>query len=298
MAITGNDSVGQARADLNELIASLPSLTDRHAPSSESYIRMKARARQNVDKLFSSRETAFQEFGPFGPIAMPYVEMGVTSSLNLFDLDELIIFAFYWNRRNHYHKVLDLGANLGLHSIMLSKCGFEVRAYEPDPFHFQILQRNLAFNNCKNVQTFRKAVSTTNGTVEFVRVVGNTTGSHIAGAKSNPYGELERFTVETQSIADIIRWADLIKMDVEGHEKEVLLATNHQDWAGTDALVEVGSSENAGAIFQHFTALGINLFCQKNGWSRASKVEDMPVSYRDGSVFITSRNQMSWRDED
>ena len=36
------------------------------------------------------------------------------------------MFAFYYRNREFHKKVADIGANIGLHSIVLSKCGFEV----------------------------------------------------------------------------------------------------------------------------------------------------------------------------
>ena len=66
------------------------------------------------------------------------------------------------------------------------------------------------------------AVSDQPGEAEFVRVLGNTTGSHLAGAKANPYGKLERFAVPLVPLADMTEWADLIKIDAEGHEANMI----------------------------------------------------------------------------
>jgi hypothetical protein len=38
-------------------------------------------------------------FGPFGEISVPYHTMGAVDTLDLFGLDELIIFSFYWANR-------------------------------------------------------------------------------------------------------------------------------------------------------------------------------------------------------
>jgi FkbM family methyltransferase len=132
--------------------------------------------------------------------------MGAVDSLNLFDLDELIIFSFYHANRNRYKKAVDIGANIGLHSILMCKCGFDVRSYEPDPQHFSQVQKNLELNHCGNVDAHNAAVSGTVGEMGFVRVEGNTTGSHLAGSKPNPYGELKRFPVRVESIGSITSW--------------------------------------------------------------------------------------------
>lgn len=279
---------------LESLVLALPSLSSQHAPESKVYALLKQVARREIENLFYENEPKVREFKPFGELVFPYHKMGAIDSLNLFDLDELIIFSFYWINRKRYRCVLDIGANIGLHSIILSKCGFDVRAYEPDPQHFEILQRNLALNNCSNVQAFNAAISSKAGEMEFVRVLGNTTASHLAGSKANPYGDLERFPVKVEAIKPLITWADLIKLDVEGHEKEVLLATNRDHWLNTDALVEVENESNAASIYEHFTALGLRLFSQKTNWQLVRDVDDMPTSYREGTLFVSCKDEMPW----
>ena len=279
---------------LENLFSVLPSLSYQHAPGSKVYALLKQVARREVEDLFYEHEPRAREFSPFGNLVLPHYKMGAVDSLNLLDFDELIIFSFYWINRKRYRRVLDVGANIGLHSIILSKCGYEVRAYEPDSQHFEILERNLVLNNCSNVQAFNAAVSSKAGEMEFVRVLGNTTASHLAGSKANPYGDLERFPVKVEAFEPLITWADLIKLDVEGHEKEILLATNGDHWLNTDALVEVENESNAASIYEHFTALGVHLFSQKTNWQLVHDVDDMPTSYREGTLFVTCKSEMPW----
>ena len=292
--MSSNEDKTNSASILESLFLALSSLSDEHVPGSKLHALLKQVARREVEDLFSDDEPQIKDFKPFGDLVFPYHKMGAIDSLNLFDLDELIIFSFYWINRGRYRRVLDIGANIGLHSIILSKCGFEVQSYEPDPQHFEILRRNLALNNCSNVQTFNAAVSSKAGKLEFVRVLGNLTASHLAGSKPNPYGDLERFPVKVEAIEPLITWADLIKLDVEGHEKEVLLATNHGHWLSTDALVEIESEGNAAAIYKHFTTLGIQLFSQKTNWQLVRDVADMPTSYSQGTLFITCKREMPW----
>ena len=281
--------------NIEQLILTLPSFFHVHASNTEFREVSVAMARQEAERLFSSSSEIAKEFKPFGKLIFPYHQMGAVDSLNLFDFDELVIFSFYWANRNRYKRVADIGANIGLHSIILEKCGFEVRSYEPDPQHFDILQKNLKLNQCLRTETFNSAVSTKSGEVEFIRVLGNTTGSYIAGSKPSPTGETERFTVKTEPIQPIIDWADLLKVDVEGHEKDILLATSKKDWLTTDAIVETGNERNAESIFSYFNKIEVNLFAQKINWQLVEKLEQMPTSYRDGSLFITCKDEMPWQ---
>ena len=113
--------------------------------------------------------------------------MGNINSSHLFGLDEMIIFAFYVRNKNRYRRAADIGANIGLHSIVMAKLGLEVDAYEPDPVTYSQLVKNLLLNSVsEKVLTTQKAVSISRGKVNFTRAIGNTTGSHISGAKDDP----------------------------------------------------------------------------------------------------------------
>lgn len=278
---------------VNKLINDLPSIKDKHVRSSEAYSDFSKELRYEIEKIFNDPSEEKKSFGPFGEIVFPYFRMGNKSSLDLFDLDEMIIFSFYWANRNRYKRVLDIGANIGLHSLILSKCGYIVNSFEPDPVHFGQLCRVLKINEANQVNPHQGAVSATPGEAEFVRVLGNTTSSHLAGCKQ-PYGDLERFAVKLYGIRDIIREVDLIKMDVEGHEDKILLATMGNDWKAMDAIVEIGGSEKAALIFNHFKNENVNLFAQKIGWEKVTELAYMPMSYKEGSLFITKKSQMPW----
>jgi len=264
-----------------------------HVPSTRLYQLIKGLVRPEFEKAFSSSDGSAQPFWKFGTLSLPYTKMGAINSIDLFGLDELIIFSFYQANRGRYRRVIDIGANLGLHSLVLSRCGFEVKCFEPDPWHYSLLVKNLSANGAASVTPYPAAISTADGEAQFVRVLGNTTGSHLAGAKDS-YGEKEYFSVKTMAIGPLLEWADLAKIDAEGHEKALLLAATKEIMRTTDIMVEVGSPENAVAIFDHFTAMGVNLFAQKIGWQPAQISADLPTSHREGSLFLSMKPVMPW----
>jgi FkbM family methyltransferase len=253
----------------------------------------KAQARDAIVPLFAASERVAAKFGPFGEISLPYTKMGAIDSLDLFGLDELIIFTFYRANRTRYRRTLDIGGNLGLHSIIMARCGFSVRTFEPDSWHYGILLGNLAANGASTVEPDAAAVSTKDGEAQFVRVLGNTTGSHLAGAK-NSYGEKEYFTVPTRAVGPLFASADFAKMDVEGHEKDLLLTTTRESMQTLDIMVEIGNPENAKVVLEHFQKIGIGMFSQKTGWSRVQRLADMPTSHREGSLFVSAKPAMPW----
>lgn len=279
---------------LEGIILSLPEISKNHRRSSQIYQFFDILLKEEVKKLFSDDLVIPKSFLPFGEIIFPYFKMGSIDSLDLFGLDELIIFSFYWKNKNKYKNVADIGANIGLHSILLSKCGFNVKSFEPDPIHYDKIQKNIELNNCVGVEVFQKAISKIAGTAEFIRVKGNTTGSHIAGSKANTYGELDKFKVVIEPFRPVIQWADLVKLDAEGHEKEILLSTEASDWINTDMMVEIGSMENATAIFDHCKKCEVNIFTQKHDWEKASNSSELPTSHREGTAFLSKKDKMPW----
>ena len=177
----------------------------------------------------------------------------------------------------------------------MAKLGLEVDAYEPDPVTYSQLVKNLSLNSVsEKVSTTQKAVSISRGKVNFTRVIGNTTGSHISGAKDDPYGELETFDVETEKFSDVLRRADFVKIDVEGHEADLIECTTVKEWTGTEAIVEIGSKVNAVRVYEHLKSIDVNLFAQKIGWQKVNCIDEVPTSYRHGSVFVSRNENMPW----
>ena len=280
---------------LGSIIESLPELASHHARTSDTYKTLDQSALSLVAvSNFVHESGEAVELGSFGRIVFPFTQMGAISTLDLFGLDELIIFAFYWANRDLYRKSADIGANLGLHSILMGKCGWQVTAYEPDPDHATRLLHNLELNNSATVTLAEAAVSDKPGTLEFVRVLGNTTSSHLAGAKDNAYGELEKFPVTVEAIAGIMEVVDFVKMDAEGQEKTIILGTETKHWRNTDMIVEVGTEENAVAIYSHLQKIGVRAFAQKLGWAEVMSLDDMPTHYTQGSLFLTQKSKMPW----
>ena len=172
--------------------------------------------------------------------------------------------------------------------------GFNVTSYEPDPTHGIEFSRNIKINQLTSIKLVPKAVNVDGGDVAFTRVLGNTTGSHITGAKVNPYGELDQIEVSATPFQMLLESYDLIKLDVEGFEANLLTSVSDEALGSTDVIGEIGTAENAEQIFNHFHKSAINLFSQKNNWRQVRTVNEMPTSHREGSFFLSSKHEMPW----
>jgi len=242
----------------------------------------------------NSSKSGHESFEPFGDLHFPYREMGAINTIHLFGLDELIIFSYYWANKSRYKNVADLGANIGLHSLIMDKCGFSINSFEPDPIHVGVFQENIVNNKSVNITINQKAISDKSDTLDFIRVLGNTTGSHLAGAKEDPYGELETFSVETSDINTVLLNNDFVKMDIEGQEATAILSTKKDTWANVEMILEVGTEKNAKIIFEYLNEINVNMFSQKTGWNKVSNLAEIPTSYKEGSLFLSVADEMSW----
>ena len=273
---------------IDDYILHLAECWKSHARDNSIYISMEERLKTIMaSSSLVDGKSGRITMGNFGEIALPFFSMGNINSTHLFGLDELILFALYRSKKDSYKNVADVGANIGLHSIVMSKNGWQVDAYEPDKEHLKRLRENLVMNEVENVSVISKAVSNFNGEKEFIRILGNTTGSHLVGAKDAPYGKLEKYEVAVIDFMEIMNNYDLVKFDVEGEEANFFCSTSNQNWSTTDAVAEVGSALNAKRIFQHAKTENIRIFSQKINWGLVQSLEDMPFSHREGSIFIT-----------
>ena len=277
------------------LIQSLIENPSQHSRDSSFY---KTHEQELLNMLensdLNSSKSGHESFEPFGDLHFPYREMGAINTIHLFGLDELIIFSYYWANKSRYKNVADLGANIGLHSLIMDRCGFSINSFEPDPIHVGVFQENIVNNKSVNIIINQKAISDKSDTVDFIRVLGNTTGSHLAGAKEDPYGELETFTVETSDINAVLLNNDFVKMDIEGQEATAILSTKKDTWANVEMILEVGTEKNAKIIFEYLNEINVNMFSQKTGWNKVSDLADVPTSYKEGSLFLSVADEMSW----
>ena len=223
---------------------------------------------------------------------IPRASMGGRMTTDdLFGPNEQVIFDFYEANRDRYRRAADVGANVGVHSILMAHMGWEVWAYEPDPGHFIELRKNLtshgfvmSIGTGGSVATTCAAVSDRGGIAKFVRVLNNLTGNHLVGAKDS-YGPREEIAVSTVDCRPIFAWADFVKVDCEGHEAVIIEALPALTWEDTDCLLEVGSLHSASIIHSRLRDV-VPMWAQHRGWGRVQNLRDMPQRHQDGSLFI------------
>jgi FkbM family methyltransferase len=131
--------------------------------------------------------------------------------------------------------VMDVGANWGMHTILLSRRVGEkgrVIAVEPEPRALSELEWHLQANKCQNVTVHRCALADRTGVGAFVTEDSAYTG-HLATKEGN--GDDMRVAVRTLDALiseERVQRLSLVKIDVEGAEAAVLAG-------GARALAEI-----------------------------------------------------------
>ncbi len=147
-----------------------------------------------------------------------------------------------WVHQDYYHRafegaktVLDIGGNIGLSTLWFSDW-LQPTGYaclEPDPRNLKMLRKNIEVNGLK-VRIFECAATAQSGEFSFNLAEDHGCSAlQGVGIKDGLHEEKSVVTVNgrrVSSILDELGWekVDLVKIDIEGGEKELL--RNCQGW--------------------------------------------------------------------
>lgn len=137
------------------------------------------------------------------------------------------IYDFHFDSKNPV--IVDIGANIGLSVIYFkSICpNSKIIAFEPNPYTFELLEKNIFENNLTDVTLVKKAVATESGVrklyVDSSDNLNFSTSSFLQGAWDRSEKIQELVDVECISLKSLINdYVDLMKIDVEGYEYQLL----------------------------------------------------------------------------
>ncbi len=130
---------------------------------------------------------------------------------------------------------VDVGAHIGAYAIPIAKKARKVIAFEPNKYSFELLTRNILLNHLTNIAAYNVAVSKKSGSLLFSygsepvysRIIDSDQSSGITVLENvkQPNNNNNTYVVNTIDLdsellkEDRIDW---IKIDVEGHELDVL----------------------------------------------------------------------------
>ena len=115
---------------------------------------------------------------------------------------------------------LDLGANIGYTTLTMASKAKHVLAVEPDPHNFRILKENIRLNEYSDkVDIYQKAISDRDSHTEFW-IADRPNLNSMQKTKHSK----KKIDVVTETLSTFLGSTaiNFIKMDVEGHEVEIL----------------------------------------------------------------------------
>lgn len=143
--------------------------------------------------------------------------------------------------------IIDIGANLGIISIVLAKKnpGIKIYAFEPLRENYENLLKNIELNGIdKNIITVEnKAVTKDGRNINMSININNRGGSSISDVISvNSSMSKENCGIESITLEEIVKKykidkIDLLKIDCEGSEYEILYNTKEDILKNIDYLV-------------------------------------------------------------
>ena len=209
---------------------------------------------RNIKKVFLGHDILIHSIKEHG-----YLRTSRLIDTSAFLRDELPVIMNISTILNDCDTIVDIGANIGIYSIIFSrfkmiKKNIEIYAYEANPDTFERLQINA---NKYKFNAFNLALSNKNKSVKFVEGAVSHVFTSIENQSTYNFGEkvIEVMT-EKLSQQNIKGNSLILKVDVEGHELEVLEGS--QDFFDKSRIKAV--------FVDRFENVGVILFLKKYGF--------------------------------
>ena len=117
---------------------------------------------------------------------------------------------------------MDIGANIGFFTILMSRQCEHVYAFEPEPHNFEMLKQNVVLNEFGDVTLYKEAVGDKNGTMPLY-LCPSDPGMHRLYKSKWCNDRTDTYVYCTQLDDYKFSKINLIKMDIEGAEFGALL---------------------------------------------------------------------------
>ncbi|MFH1170778.1 MAG: FkbM family methyltransferase [Candidatus Vogelbacteria bacterium] len=155
-------------------------------------------------------------------------DVGISKDLFIFGKREHVTTDFLIRERviNDKEVILDIGANIGYYALLESRLTGSsgiVYALEPVSNNYRLLIKNIEINNVKNIKAFKLAAGQKSGE-DYIFVANKGNISSFVFNDQVSYTKKEK--VKVVRIDDFVREKNItptmIRMDVEGYEKEIV----------------------------------------------------------------------------
>lgn len=156
----------------------------------------------------------------------------------------------------NFNLAVDVGANIGLHSVRFAQKFSQVESFEPFSINYECLEKNVS--TFTNVNLHKKAL----GSINKTKTISLPKDLDNSGAVSfvdfqNSERELIHELVEIKTLDDYELSPDLIKIDTQNYELEVLKgARNTLEKHKPILIIEVGKGKPLQDIQEYLNQFG------------------------------------------
>lgn len=169
---------------------------------------------------------------------------------------------------SHRRRSIDIGANVGLYTYRFSQMFDHVESFEPNPY----CARKVIAAQLANVTVHEIALSNRRGSANLSMPDTGSPDDTALASLSNRFENAKSVPVKLQTLdAFDFMNVDLIKIDVEGHEMELLEGARQTIRKNAPTLmIEIEQRHHAtqdiGDIFRYIESLGLagNFYFQKH----------------------------------
>lgn len=189
----------------------------------------------------------------------------------VYEKKELDLILNSLNENAKENTLIDVGANIGNHSLYFSKYFKKIIAFEPQKDLFELLKIN---SNLKNIDIYNFGLSDKVGKSNIYYDMNNRGGGSIESKNLNLKSEQIDLQVFDQIFHD--KEFSFVKIDVEGHELSVLKGMNKSIEKNKPIIAFEGKSGTTDSVIS---------FLEKNGYSKFL----VPSNYWIDNI-ITSHN--------
>lgn len=173
-------------------------------------------------KVLIANSIKHSEKKSMGIFSKDYIGFNIILN-GIYELDYLNLFVKFFEENSielHNMNVLDIGANIGNHTVYFSKYFKSVTSFEPNPKVFKMLDLNTF--ELANVDIFNYGLSNSEGEHEFTYTESNFGGGSLI---TKDFENKVSINIKLKKLDDIHfdNKIDLIKIDIEGHEYNAFL---------------------------------------------------------------------------
>lgn len=199
-----------------------------------------------------------------------FIRTGVVSAIEsniIFDIyNETAILNIISKYAKKGFNFIDIGANIGLHSLTASKSNpdIEIFSFEPEPNNFSDFIKNISLNDFKNVRPFNIGLGDKKSVEKLYINEGWNKGKH--SLKQNVENTRKTINIPILKLDDFSEIIDfenlIIKIDVEGFEKEVIeggqtiLKNSSNTILIIELIQEINGLETCEKIFEILKKIG------------------------------------------